>query len=102
MPRHAPPGVHLGAEITAEAADPPRRVQLRILGDETRGYLLIGLLALPHEADTEFWFATLDEAKEAAAAAGVAPAAWAEITDASQVAPGPRPRPRPAAPRLAP
>jgi hypothetical protein len=60
-------------------------MQLRILGDDTRGYMLMGAFALSGEDETEFWFATLDEAKGAAEKFGVPAEAWGDVTTVDQV-----------------
>ena len=80
-PRGIPPGVHLCAEVFAGG----RHHQLRILGDDERGYLLVGLSALPgHEAD-EFWFPTLDGATGMGSEVGVPPGGWGEIESVDSV-----------------
>jgi hypothetical protein len=72
------PGVlRLVAEVVVESADGSGKRWLRILGDDERGYLLPGDLESeggPPLAD--FWFPTLNEALDEAAAAGVARDAW--------------------------
>jgi len=82
MMRGIPPGVHIQA-TQATGAGPAR--QLRILGDERHGYLIAGLLGVPHAEDKEFWFSTLVEALGAARRLGVSSDAWAKITAVNQV-----------------
>jgi hypothetical protein len=75
-----PPGVHIHAQC-ARPGEPPR--QLRILGDDRRGYLIAGLFAIAPEE--EIWSSTLDEALARAERAGVPPDAWREIADLGEV-----------------
>jgi hypothetical protein len=84
MMRGVPPGVHIQATV-AIAGRAAR--QLRILGDDQRGYLIAGLLGIPRVEDEEFWFGTLGEALEATARFGVPGDAWTEITAVDQVTP---------------
>jgi hypothetical protein len=50
---------------------------LRILGDDTRGYLLVGDLEPPDMPPiTEYWHASLDLALGAAEAVGIPRSAW--------------------------
>lgn len=55
-------------------------VDLRVHGDEERGYLVIGLEDFA-DADVEFWFATLDDALRAAERAADV-GGWEEVTSA--------------------
>jgi hypothetical protein len=81
-----PPGLHMQAEITVMIAGRVSTRQLRLLGDDARGYLLAGLPAVaPPFALGEIWFETLAEAFAEAEAVGVSPDAWAEITRVDQV-----------------
>jgi len=84
MTRGVPPGVHLQA--TAAIGGRPVR-QLRILGDDRRGYLIAGLLGIPRVEEEEFWFGTLTEALDATARFGVPGDAWSDITAVGQVRP---------------
>jgi hypothetical protein len=59
--------------------------QLRILGDDRRGYLVAGLVGIPRLEEEEFWFGTLREALDATARFGVPGDAWTEITAVDQV-----------------
>ncbi len=54
-----------------------------------RGYLLMGAFELP-DGVGEFWFATVDEAKNAALALGVQVQEWSEVTEVRQVRLRPR------------
>lgn len=81
-----PPGAHIAADLTWDDERGSHHTQLRILGDDNRGYLLMGGFELAD--DGEFWFGTLAEAKEAALELGVPIDAWGDVTDASQVQPG--------------
>lgn len=80
-----PPGIHLAADLSWESDGRLRSAQLRILGDDTRGYLLMGAFELAANDELEFWFATVDEAKDVAARLGVPRESWIEVTTASQV-----------------
>jgi len=80
--RGIPPGIHLQATV-AIGGGPPR--QVRILGDDRRGYLIAGLLGVALVEDEEFWFGTLGEALESASRFGVPENAWTEITAVDQV-----------------
>jgi hypothetical protein len=77
--RGLPPGVHLYAEIVVDE----QRRQLRILGDDARGYLLAGLPDRTVEDD--FWFPTLAEAKKAGERLGVQSDRWADLDSVDQV-----------------
>lgn len=82
MRRGVPPGVHIQATVPIGG----RSVrQLRILGDDRRGYLLAGLLGIPRLEEEEFWFGTLREALDATARLGVPSDAWTDITGVDQV-----------------
>jgi len=64
---------------------------LRILGDDNRGYLLVGEVELAGAPVLqEFWFPSLEKALAAADAAGIPRLAW----DAEVAAPKPRANPR--------
>lgn len=80
MGREIPPGIHIQAAFVPGGGQPR---QLRILGDDERGYLLAGYPEAP-EAD-DFWFRTLDEAFAHTDRLGVARSAWTEITAVDQV-----------------
>jgi hypothetical protein len=82
MTRGIPPGIHIQATV-AIGGGPMR--QLRIFGDDQRGYLIAGLLGIPRVEDEEFWFGTLGEALDSAARFGVPREAWTEITAMDQV-----------------
>ena len=75
-----PPGVHIQARFMPEGEGSR---QLRILGDEQRGYLLAGYRDAAGTED--FWFRTLSEALAQADRLGVARADWTEITAVDQV-----------------
>jgi hypothetical protein len=77
-----PPGIHLYVEIVVGA----HRRQLRILGDDDRGYLIAGLPDGIVEDD--FWFPTLTEAKRAGQRLGVPIDRWAELESVAQVRAG--------------
>ncbi len=78
MSRGIPPGVHLMASGDSGH-------QLRILGDDARGYLLAGLANVLDTEQREFWFANLAEAIDAAARLGVPADAWTEIMSVDEV-----------------
>lgn len=78
--RDIPPGVHLQVMFTPEGL--PRR-QLRILGDDVRGYLIAGISDMPGGDD--IWFRTLEMAYVRAERVGVAREAWTDIMDVGQV-----------------
>jgi hypothetical protein len=84
-PNALPPGVHLSAEVMA--ADGIAH-QLRIVGDDRRGYLLAGLDAISSDPEAEFWFAGLEAAQQAAVPFGVAVAQWSEIASLDDVVAG--------------
>ena len=69
-----PPGVHLQATYTPDGG---QTRQVRILGDEERGYLIAGISDLPEEV--EFWFRTLVEAFATASELGIRPDDWTSI-----------------------
>ena len=76
-----PPGLQLMAEVAgAEGGS----IQLRILGDESRGFLLVGGQGLADE-DREFWFATLDDAIEAGKLLGARPEDWVRMSEPGEV-----------------
>jgi hypothetical protein len=83
--RDLPPGLHLQADVTLGSGADATRHQLRLLGDERRGYLLVGLAALPDGEDAEFWFATVEEAKQAAAEHGVRLEDWDDVRGVEDV-----------------
>jgi hypothetical protein len=71
-----PQALRLVAEVTLSGAAGGSR-WLRILGDERRGYLVVGdLEPAGAPALDEIWFPTLDEALGAAERAGVPRSAW--------------------------
>ena len=79
-----PPGRQLYAEVALpERTD--RTHQLRIVGDDRRGYLLAGLSPLANSESAEFWFPTLSEAKRAAIPFGVDEGAWKRLESLGQV-----------------
>jgi hypothetical protein len=80
-----PPGVHLYVNLALGAGSGTDVGQLRILGDDRRGYLLAGLPVVTGDADAEFWFPTLKQAKRAAERMGVTESQWATIESLSQV-----------------
>jgi hypothetical protein len=86
QPLGLPPGVHLRAELIwkTEVGEVVRR-QLRILGDEARGFLVAGFAGIPENDGDEFWYRTLAEAIEAEERLGVTPAAWIEIGSVGEV-----------------
>lgn len=70
-----PDTIRLVAEV--EFPSPAGIRWLRILGDDTRGYLLVGDLEPPDmPAITEYWHASLDLALRAAEAVGIPTSAW--------------------------
>jgi hypothetical protein len=79
--------LRLVADVVLEGDGPDRRRQLwlRILGDDLRGYLVVGDIdpAGSLELD-DFWFPSLELALAAAERAGVPRAAW-EIDASSPV-----------------
>ena len=78
MTRSIPPGVQLQAEC--EPPGLPAR-QLRILGDDARGYLIAGLADMVDDND---FCPTLDEALARAQRAGVERGTWNDITDVAR------------------
>lgn len=78
-------GIRLQARVLVADADGSHPRQLRLLGDERRGYLLAGTLALPGGADAEFWFATVNEAFAAGEGFGVSRADWSRIERLDEV-----------------
>lgn len=78
-----PPGVHLQA--TLRRPDGELR-QVRVLGDDQRGYLLVGIADLDEDGDGgDFWFRTMEQALARAERIGVRRDGWTEITDSSRV-----------------
>jgi len=73
-----------GIRLRADSPDLNHPVQLRILGDDTRGYLLAGIPEAELN-DNEFWFSILDDALAAAERLGVSRDRWRDITDVRQV-----------------
>lgn len=70
-----PEALRLVVEVTIDAAGATR--WLRILGDDERGYLIVG--DIEREAGRpleDFWFPTLDEALTAAQRVGIPREAW--------------------------
>ena len=84
----APPDtVRLVAEVAFPSQDGTR--WLRILGDDRRGYLLVGDLEPADAAPiSEYWHPSLELALDAAAAAGVPRSAWEMETRPPQPRPG--------------
>ena len=77
-----PPGIHLRAEVSHG------HHQLRILGDEARGFLLAGTSGLPPaDAESALWFASVEEAMQAAQEFGVELTAWTEIKSVGEASP---------------
>jgi hypothetical protein len=76
-----PSGVHIQARFAPDGGQPR---QLRILGDDQRGYLLAGYPEAAAESE-DFWFCTLPEALGQAERLGVARSDWSEITAVDQV-----------------
>jgi hypothetical protein len=74
-----PPGVHIQAVFASAEG---RTRQLRILGDDRRGYLVAGITGTANDGD--FWFRTLDEALSRAERLGVRRDEWTEITAVGQ------------------
>jgi hypothetical protein len=81
----APNTLRLVADVVLDGDGPGRRrrLWLRILGDDLRGYLMVGDIdpAGGLELD-DFWFPTLELALTAAERAGVPRPAW-ELDDAA-------------------
>jgi hypothetical protein len=75
-----PPGLHLYATCRPHGLEAR---QIRILGDDQRGYLITGLADVPDGGD--FWFETLPEAIARAEALGVEVDGWTEITNVNDV-----------------
>ena len=74
-PAAAPNTIRLVAEVAHPASAGFR--WLRILGDDSRGYLLVGDLEYEEAPPiAEYWHPTLEQALDAAEAAGVPRAAW--------------------------
>jgi hypothetical protein len=74
-----PNSLRLVAEVTLDlpAAGAPRRLWLRILGDDERGYLMVGDIGAEAGIELDdFWFPTLEEMMAAAERVGVARDAW--------------------------
>jgi hypothetical protein len=80
-----PAGVHIAADVYWNDRETVRCKQVRILGDDRRGYLLMGIWDFPEADSAEFWFATVTEAKDTAARFGVPVDAWKEVTSVSQL-----------------
>jgi hypothetical protein len=80
-----PPGVHVACDFTWEDEKGSHSAQVRILGDENRGYLLMGLERMPDADEQEFWFRTLDEARAAAAEYGVPADGWGDVGSADEL-----------------
>jgi len=73
-----PPGVHLHATFVIEE-ETIVCFPVRLLGDETRGYLLAGLPHLPELDGAEVWFPTLAAALAAGERLGVARESWTDL-----------------------
>ncbi len=86
-PGEFPPGCQLYAEVTAPGPEGAVIHQLRIVGDDRRGYLLAGLASVADD-DAEFWFATVGEAKRAAVRFGVDERRWQRLESLTQVRTG--------------
>ena len=71
--------MHLQARCTPTGLRPR---QVRLLGDDERGYLLTGLADVTDGGD--FWFATIGEAFARARELNVADDDWTEITEVGQ------------------
>jgi hypothetical protein len=81
-----PPGVQLSAEVRSRGPSGLVTHQLRIVGDDQRGYLLAGLSCVAgDDDDAEFWFATLEEAKRAAVRYGADELGWQPLDSLMQV-----------------
>ncbi|HEY4099213.1 MAG TPA: putative quinol monooxygenase [Baekduia sp.] len=76
-----PPGTQLHAQCVRDGADH----QVRLLGDEARGYLLTGTLPDLHNLLDEIWFAELADALAAATRLGIPRDAWAAVTAVQDV-----------------
>jgi hypothetical protein len=87
--RDLPPGVHLQANAGWLDGLVIKWTSVRLLGDESRGYLMVGLPRLPGGDDYEFWFTTIDEAFAFARGLGVRDEDWVEILSVSEVRAGP-------------
>jgi hypothetical protein len=81
-------GIHVAAEFAWRDAAGTHSTQLRILGDDVRGYLLVGGWGVPGGEDQEFWFMTVAEAKAASAELGVPADAWSDVEAVGQVQTG--------------
>ena len=79
-PDLVPPGTHIACDVHWQDESGSHHTQIRILGDDTRGYLLMGLSVLPGGDDSEFWFRSIDEAKAAAVEFGAPDSAWDGIS----------------------
>jgi hypothetical protein len=60
-------------------SDRPIVRDVRLLGDNNRGYLLVGLAGSEEGGDEEFWFRTLDAAIASAAVRGISPSSWRDM-----------------------
>jgi hypothetical protein len=76
--RGVPPGVHRRAET-------PINRQVRILGDDVRGYLLVGLESPDRGGLDQLWFPTLSEAIAEAEQRGIPRTAWSDIASVAEV-----------------
>jgi hypothetical protein len=83
-----PPGVHLQAEAEWLDGLVIRWASVRLVGDESRGYLMVGLPRLPGGDDYEFWFTSIEEAFALARGLGVRDEDWIEILSVSEVRTG--------------
>jgi len=84
-PDLVPPGVHVACDHRWEDENGVHTAQVRILGDDHRGYLVMGLERLPNGSDSEFWFRTLEEARAAAAGFGVPPDGWGDVGSVAEL-----------------
>ena len=75
-----PPAERYAAAVDAdEAGGAGSMIEVRILGDDERGYLLVGHFSLPASAGEEFWFESLDGAIAGAQRLGIEPGAWRKV-----------------------
>jgi len=75
------PRVALRTHVRPRAGVAPGRPrELRILGDDDRGFIIAGAADLLAEDGSEFWFPTLIEALAAAEGLEVDPRTWEECT----------------------
>jgi hypothetical protein len=77
-----PPGLQLIAEVPGTGGKP---VQIRLLGDESRGFLLVGGPGFVVDDDQEIWFATLEEAIGAGERLGARAEDWIRMSAPADV-----------------